>query len=226
MYAYIYIIVCAYMYNLVIKYNNTIHNNLISIPLILNIMIKKKSQSPSKLANNSYIYLFLKKTNKPIKISFNSNCSCCSWTISLLLMKRPFDFSTGSARVPVAFAFSAQVFVRVVFKGASSCFLSGYLPGPDKEAGSRLFPPASRAAASAAALTSTGKRLSQHWRSRLFAVKRHTERAALEKYVDLCFSLVCYSRCRSSFTYIPLLYVQKKGAALVVVLRVSEPECT
>lgn len=42
-------------------------------------------------------------------------------------------FSTGSAHVSVAFAFSAQVFFRVVFKGASSCFLSGYLPGPDKE---------------------------------------------------------------------------------------------
>lgn len=53
--------------------------------------------------------------------------------------EKSISFSTGSAHVPVAFAFSAQVFVRVVFKGASSCFLSGYLPGPDKEAAPGCF---------------------------------------------------------------------------------------
>lgn len=74
------------------------------------------------------------------------------------------------------FTFSAQVFFRVVFKGPSSCFLSGYLPGPDKEV---RLPAVSaftrRAAFSAARLTYTVKRLSQHWRSRL-CVKRRAER--------------------------------------------------
>lgn len=90
--------------------------------------------------------------------------------------EKSITFSTGSAHVAVAFAFSAQVFFRVVFKGASSCFLSGYLPGPDKEV---RLPAVSafnqRAAFSMARLTYTVKRLSQHWRSRL-CVKRQTVR--------------------------------------------------
>lgn len=44
-----------------------------------------------------------------------------------------YIFPLARPYVSVAFACSAQVFFRVVFKGASSCFLSGYLPGPDKE---------------------------------------------------------------------------------------------
>lgn len=90
--------------------------------------------------------------------------------------EKSITFSTGSAHVAVAFAFSAQVFFRVVFKGASSCFLSGYLPGPDKEV---RLPAVSafnqRAAFSMVRLTYTVKRLSQHWRSRL-CVKRQTVR--------------------------------------------------
>lgn len=90
--------------------------------------------------------------------------------------KKSITFSTGSAHVAVAFAFSAQVFFRVVFKGASSCFLSGYLAGPDKEV---RLPAVSafnqRSAFSMARLTYTIKRLSQHWRSRL-CVKRQTAR--------------------------------------------------
>lgn len=74
------------------------------------------------------------------------------------------------------FTFSAQVFFRVVFKGASSCFLSGYLPGPDKEVRLPAVSASTRRAAfSAARLTYTVKRLSQHWRSRL-CVKRRAER--------------------------------------------------
>lgn len=90
--------------------------------------------------------------------------------------EKSITFSTGSAHVAAAFTFSAQVFFRVVFKGASSCFLSGYLPGPDKEV---RLPAVSaftqRAAFSIARLTYTVKRLSQHWRSRL-CVKRQTVR--------------------------------------------------
>lgn len=90
--------------------------------------------------------------------------------------EKSITFSTGSAHVAVAFTFSAQVFFRVVFKGASSCFLSGYLPDPDKEV---RLPAVSaftqRAAFSPARLTYTVKRLSQHWRSRL-CVKRQTVR--------------------------------------------------
>lgn len=94
----------------------------------------------------------------------------------VLPREKSITFSIGSAHMAGAFAFSAQVFFRVVFKGASSCFLSGYLPGPDKEV---RLPAVSafnqRAAFSAARLTYTVKRLSQHWRSRL-CVKRQTAR--------------------------------------------------
>lgn len=71
--------------------------------------------------------------------------------------------------------FSAQVFFRVVFKEASSCFLSGYLAGPDKEVG---LPAVSavkqRAAFSAAGVTHTVKRLSQQWRSRVCVRRRES----------------------------------------------------
>lgn len=102
--------------------------------------------------------------------------------------EKSIRFSTGSAHVPVAFAFSAQVFFRVVFKGASSCFLSGYLAGPDKEV---RLPAVSafnqRAAFSMAGLTYTVKRLSQHWRSRL-CVKRRSVRGGDWKINGFMFS--------------------------------------
>ena len=86
-----------------------------------------------------------------------------------------------------AFAFSAQVFFRVVFKGASSCFLSGYLADPDKEV---RLPAVSafnqRAAFSVAGLTYTVKRLSQHWRTRL-CVMRHSVRGGHWKINGLMF---------------------------------------
>lgn len=104
--------------------------------------------------------------------------------------------------------FAAQVFFRVVFKGASSCFLSGYLPGPDKEvrlpAVSALNP---RAAFSMARLTYTVKRLSQHWRSRL-CVKRQTARGGDWKkkwiYVLLLF-IILSGQCAAPFFFIRIL---------------------
>ena len=100
------------------------------------------------------------------------------------------------------FAFSAQVFFRVVFKGASSCFLSGYLPGPDKEV---RLPAVSafnqRAAFSVATLTYTVKRLSQHWRSRL-CVKRQTEhegRALENKWIYVLHLFVILGSTAGAF---------------------------
>lgn len=122
-----------------------------------------------------------------LNISLFSRCSLNTLASFLLI-----PFSTGSTHVAVGFAFSAQVFFRVVFKGASSCFLSGYLPGPDKEV---RLPAVSalnqRAAFSAARLTYTVKRLSQQWRSRL-CVKRQPARGGDWKnkwiYVRLLFA--------------------------------------
>lgn len=101
--------------------------------------------------------------------------------------KLPLYFPLARPMWLQLFAFSAQVFFRVVFKGASSCFLSGYLPGPDKEV---RLPAVSafdqRAAFSIARLTYTVKRLSQHWRSRL-CVKRQTARGGDRKINGFMF---------------------------------------
>lgn len=95
--------------------------------------------------------------------------------------KTPLRFPLARLMRLQLFTFSAQVFFRVVFKGASSCFLSGYLPGPDKEV---RLPAVSaftqRAAFTIARLTYTVKRLSQHWRSRLCVKGRGREGRGLE----------------------------------------------
>lgn len=124
----------------------------------------------------------------PISPLPSPSCRSFSW-------KTPLGFPLARLMRLQLFTFSAQVFFRVVFKGASSCFLSGYLPGPDKEV---RLPAVSafteRAAFSIARLTYTVKRLSQHWRSRLCVKGRGREGRGLENkwiYVPLLF---CHSR--------------------------------
>ena len=122
--------------------------------------------------------------------------------------KVPLHFPPGSAHVAAAFAFSAQVFFRLVFKGASSCFLSGYLPGPDKEV---RLPAVSafnqRAAFSMARLTYTVKRLSQHCRSRL-CVKRQSVRGGDWKINGFMF-FSCLSFCAPASTRSDFFYFKK-----------------
>lgn len=177
-----------------------------------------------KLITVAYIFFF-------DFISFS--CGPLTSSTSILLV----TFSTGSAYVAVAFAFSAQVFFRVVFKGASSCFLSGYLSGPDKEV---RLPAVSafnqRAAFSMASLTYTVKRLSQHWRSRL-CVKRQTVRGGDRKINGFmffsCFVILggqWYSlnaqRRFIQVTRAILFRIKKKKTVAVVALQVKSNEPT
>lgn len=80
-----------------------------------------------------------------------------------------FFFPTGSARAAAAFyIFGSSVFQSCVQRGHPVVSYPDICPAQIRKPGSRLFPPFTRRAAfSAARLTYTVKRLSQHWRSRL-----------------------------------------------------------